>query len=244
MPSVLIDQNIMSYGDIMMFTKIDGVIGYVRKKPPVDGTWLREEFKCLPTIAKLIKNAEISAYRYIELDLEDWKRNGSGSSSKLGDLFPNSEMGEIEPAIERSYFFQTNLLDYLDTSSVVDFCNWLNVKGVGEHALKNRQYKNFPESMKSNLENISRYQEMCRTLQKEEQYIDAFHLWTGETNNIDYFLTADKKFINAIKNSNSKCKPVLPSQLLKYMGISEIEPFDFQENVFYGIGGQHMWEIA
>lgn len=245
MPSVLIDQNIVTFGDIMMSTKIEGVRGYVRKQPVGDkGSWLRAEFERLPTISKLIRTGEVSAYRYVELDFEDWKRSGSGFSSNLGNLFPNSDMSEIEPAIERSYFFQSHLTDYLKTNSVVDFCNWLNTKGIEENALKLIQSNNFPESMKENLKNISRYQDMCRMLQKEEQYIDAFHLWTGEIHNVDYFLTTDKKFINAIQRSKSKCKPVLPSQLLECIGVNGIEPFQFQEKIFYGIGGQEMWEIA
>ncbi|MCG9722906.1 hypothetical protein [Shewanella sp. Isolate7] len=161
----------------------------------------------------------------------------------LGNLFPSYEMREVEPAIERSYFFQSQLTHYLNTSNVVKFCKWLNTKGIEDSALNLIQSKTLPECMINNLKNISRYQEMCRMLQKDEQYIDAFHLWTGEVNNIDYFLTVDKKFINAIKRSNSKCKPVLPSQLLDLIGVTKIEPFKFKENFFYGIGGNEIWKI-
>jgi hypothetical protein len=242
MVSVLIDQNIVSYGRIMDSVKIDGVIGYVRKKPKLDES-LKLEIDCLPTISKLIRESKISAYRYTELDYEDWKSSGSGRGN-LGDLFPSLQMNTIEPAIERSYFFQSKLSKYTEKESVKDFCQWLNAKGARDSIYKIVNISTFPEKMRENIDNISRYQEICRRLQKIDQYIDAFHLWSGEIRNISYFLTVDKKFINAVNKANSSCIPILPSEFIKIMNVDSNQPFEFAEDVFYGLGGQYLWEIA
>ncbi|QIZ75754.1 hypothetical protein [Ferrimonas lipolytica] len=244
MPTILVDQNIVTYGDIMRPTRSNGVIGY-RRKDPVgeDGSWLRREFRALPTVSKLIIAGDISAFRYVELDFENWKRKGSASGSNLGNLFPNSVMKQVEPAIERSYYFQAFMNEYLYTRSVANFCKWLNTKGIEESALKVAKSKNATDDMLRNIRNVSRYQEMCKKLQKTEQYIDAFHLWTAEINDIEYFVTADRKFINAINKLDCKCQPILPSELLTQMNLEASEPFQFKENVFYGIGGQYMWEF-
>ncbi len=45
----------------------------------------------------------------------------------------------------------------------------------------------------------------------------------------------DRKFINAIKKVNKKCKPIMPSQLLKEMKIDDIESFEFNENIFIAL---------
>lgn len=242
MVSVLIDQNIISYGRIMDSVKIDGVIGYVRKKPKIDRL-LKLEIDCLPTISKLIKERKISAYRYTELDYEDWKSSGSGQEN-LGDLFPSLQMNIIESAIERSYFFQSKLLEYIEKESIKDFCQWLNVKGAKDNIYKIVDIQKIPNKMRENIDNISRYQEICHRLQKIDQYIDAFHLWSGEIKQISYFLTVDKKFINAVNKANSSCIPILPSEFIKIMNIESSQPFEFKENVFYSLGGQYLWEIA
>lgn len=242
MISVLIDQNIVSYGRIMESVKIDGVIGYVRKKPKLDEP-LKLEINSLPTISRLIKESKISAYRYTELDYEDWKSSSSGRDN-LGDLFPNQQMKIIEPAIERSYFFQSKLLNYIKKESVKEFCQWLNAKGVRESIYKIANIQELPEKMRKNIDNIARYQEICHRLQKIDQYIDAFHLWSGEIENISYFLTIDKKFINAVGKANSSCIPILPSEFIKFMNVGSNQPFEFEEDVFYGISGQYLWKIA
>ncbi len=244
MPSILIDQNIVTYGDILMPERINDVIGYVRK-PLVgkDGDWLREEISCLPSISKLVNDNAITAYRYIELDLENWKRSGSADTSRLGQLFPNTIMHEVPPAIERSYFFQASLTEHLHNDQVIEFCKWLNKKNIEADILNILTNKPVPKEVIKNVNSLPNFHELCRVLQKEAQYVDAFHLWSAEMCNIDYFLTADRKFINAIKNANCSCQAILPSQLLEVLNINIREPFKYQHNVFYNICGQPMWNI-
>ncbi len=49
--------------------------------------------------------------------------------------------------------------------------------------------------------------------------------------------------MNAIKNAVGSCQPILPTQLLNKLGVSEKEPFSFELDVFYGIGGNIMWRL-
>lgn len=245
MTTVIFDQNIISYGDIMRSGKIDNVLGFVRNPPPgIDGSWLRKEFDCLPTISKLLQDREIKGYRYIELELEDWQRSGSGNSANLGNLFPRELFGDIGPAIERSYFFQSSISDYVKTSKMVEFCLWLKRLKANELNLDVLIKKGFPAEMLRNLHHVSRFHELCHVLQKEEQLVDAFHLWSAEVNGIEYFLTTDKKFVNAIQRAVRDCKPILPSELLDKLGVRKMESFDYKVGVFYGIGGNHMQDLT
>lgn len=246
MITALIDQNIISYGDILLPMKMEGIIGYRRKTPlGTSGKPIRDEFNCLPAIAKLLAEQKISLFRYIELDLEDWKRSGSGISSKLGSLFPNNIMKQIPPAVERSYFFQSPLNEYLKKETVIEFCHWLNKLDIRKLTIDSSIMKSLPDGMSKNIKNIDRYQELCKGLTKE-QCIDALHLWSAECSNVDYFLTMDMKFINAMRNNktNKLCKPILPSELLCLLGESETVPFSFEENVFYGISGEPIFELT
>ncbi|AVI64401.1 hypothetical protein CKQ84_00080 [Shewanella sp. WE21] len=241
MTSILFDQNIISYGDIMTSVRIDGVLGYVRKAAlEKNSSWLQEEFNCLPTISKLLQSKKIIGYRYVELELENWQRSGSAIGSKFGNLFPENLFNEVNPAIERSYFFQSFMNEYITTSAMVKFCNCLRNINPSNN---NFEKLGLSAEMQKNLRNISRYHELCHVLQKEEQFVDAFHLWSAEVNDIEYFLTTDQKFMNAIKNAVGSCQPILPTQLLNKLGVSEKEPFSFELDVFYGIGGNVMWRL-
>jgi len=243
MPSVLIDQNIISYGDIMDCVKDKDVLGFIRKKPVgEEGSWLREEFNCLPTVSKLAHDNKIKLHRYSELDFENWKNSGSGSH-KLGALFSTEDMDLVRPAIERSYFFSSELSDYITRESVLEFCRWLNKEQAEKAILNFCESNGIPEKRIGVPREISWYQNLCNKLQKEEQFIDAFHLWTGEKNNIDYFLTCDRKFVYAINKNYGRCLPILPSQLLKILNISTLEPFEFKQNTFYNIDGRAMWGL-
>lgn len=241
MTSILFDQNIISYGDIMTPVRIDGVLGYVRKAGlEKSSSWLQEEFNCLPTISKLLQSKKIIGYRYVELDLENWQRSGSAIGSKFGNLFPENLFNEVNPAIERSYFFQSFMNEYITTSAMVKFCNFLiNINPSNN----NFEELGLPAEMQKNLRNISRYHELCHVLQKGEQFVDAFHLWSAEVNDIKYFLTTDRKFRNAIQNAVGSCQPIYPTQLLNKLGVTEKEPFSFELDVFYGIGGNVMWRL-
>lgn len=64
--SILIDQNVISHGDVLSNGKCNDILGYARK--PVPKGWQEEGFNCLPTISALAKSKDL--YRYFELNME------------------------------------------------------------------------------------------------------------------------------------------------------------------------------
>jgi hypothetical protein len=61
----------------------------------------------------------------------------------------------------------------------------------------------------------------------ENHYRDALHLWTAEVNGLDYFLTADKTFINVMTKTSRvplPTRPISPSDLLAELGVTQIDP--------------------
>ena len=199
--SVFIDQCILSDSDILVVEKRNNIIGYTRKPPPGKiGDWKRNEFNCLPTISKLVKDKKLSLYRYIELEIEKWKSSGSFPANTLGRLFKISEMETVASAIDRSYFFQSSLGDHVKKDNVIDFCKWLNIPNLEKSILNSNLIEILPQNMLENIKNLQRYRELCNGI-SESQYIDAFHLWSAEVNGIDFFLTTDKKFVNVMKKT-------------------------------------------
>ena len=67
-----------------------------------------------------------------------------------------------------------------------------------------------------------------------------------EINKIDFFLTMDRKFINALKSYKtcSLCIPIMPSELLKYLKVEQLEKFDFEVGYFHGIDGKEMFKLT
>jgi hypothetical protein len=70
------------------------------------------------------------------------------------------------------------------------------------------------------------FKEICRDL-SEKHYPDAFHLWTADMNELDYFLSADKKFVSVMtltKGTQLISRPIAPRDLLECFGITELDP--------------------
>ncbi|VUD69012.1 hypothetical protein TDB9533_04375 [Thalassocella blandensis] len=68
--------------------------------------------------------------------------------------------------------------------------------------------------MKRNLENLDRHRSLRKNL-SVKQYVDAFHFWRAEVSGIDYFLSPDKKFVNAMRQTKKvqlDCHSFFPSE--------------------------------
>ena len=196
-----------------------------------------------PTISKLSSTGHIHLTRYSELCFEDWKRSGSFPLNDLGNLFKPQNIEIVKPAIDRSFFFPDRLENYIKTSSIKDFCIWLNTPNLEHEILNSSIAGTLPPLTLKNISNLDRYRAFCLNL-SPGQYIDAFHFWTAETHGVEYFLTMDKKFVNAMlltKKIDSSCHLVFPSDLLDKLNISQRNDFDFEEGIFYGIGGNKLY---
>lgn len=77
----------------------------------------------------------------------------------------------------------------------------------------------FSDFERSNLKSLGRFTELCANLD-ETHYPDAFHLWTAEVNNLKFFLTADKKFINVLTETSQVAlttRPISPYDFLQML---------------------------
>jgi hypothetical protein len=217
-------------------------IGGYQRKPPLrpEHKWKQRQIECLPTIARLARDGRLSLYIYNEIRFEGWLRPGSAIRSVIGNLFAGVQFIDVEAPIERSRFFQMELGQYLQRQEVVEFCKWLQLPRIEALADKPAIQSRLPESEIYNLRQVKRFRELCRGL-SEGQYPDAFHLWTGEANKLDYFLTTDRKFIRAMTETKKivlPCRPISPEALLAELGVTERDPLPFKLGQFYTVGGK------
>ncbi len=250
---IFIDNCVVSLGETMqsIFKKekviIDEksftlqILGYERKPSfSSNQQWKLHQINCLPKIGKIARENKIKLFTYNELMHEAWKRPNSFPSNALGNIFSDVKFEHVDAAVARSFFFQTEISEYISNEQMIKFCKWIlnpNTEKLAERIKNNTRY---PAFLIQNLRNIQRFRELCHSL-SERQYIDAFHLWTAEVNNAKYFLTTDKKFIRVMtqtKNIELPCKPTSPSRLLEILEISDLEPFKYSRNQFYTIFGK------
>lgn len=217
------------------------VIGYMRKPlPNLKNQWKRNEIECLPTIGRIAREGKISLFTYFELQSEGWKRSDSFPTKSIGNIFSGVSINHAEAAVDRSYFFQMELGQFIKTQQVIEYCKWLMTPGIEKLVDRLSGNPAYPLWMLNNIRNVQRFRDLCHGL-AEKQYPDVLHLWSAEVNGSDLFLTIDGKFIRAMtksKSINLPCKPVSPSELLDMLQIKERDPFEFQEGQFYNIFGQ------
>lgn len=240
MLSVMVDNCIMSLSDTMQCvlkpvevrfgekTQWVDVLGFERRPSPRnDEEWKLEQFQCLPTIARLARENQIRCCTYHELRHEGWRRPNSFPANPIGRLFRYVEFYDVDAAVERSYFFQGDMNDVLSNDKMIEFCQWLLRLNVDSHMDQVAHTGRFPEFLINNIRCVNRFRELCVGL-SQKQMVDAFHLWTAETNGIPYFLTTDRKFINAMTESKKidlETLPVSPSHLLDRVGVTDRDPF-------------------
>ena len=209
-----------------------------KKARSANECWLQNQIEALPTIARLAREGVVRLYSYIELDFEAMRSDTSFPRSFFGDVFAREPIIHLNAAINRSIIFQSNPIDHLQKYAQTQFCKWLlSIDPASQNfdqfaaRLEADQLKNFRAA--------GRYREICRSL-SVVQYVDAFHLWTGEVNDIECFLTTDAKLIRALGGNRGlrlKCEPVFPSDLLDKMGIVERDPLPFEYERRYTLNG-------
>jgi len=254
--SVLVDNCIDSYSDTMTSVskefKVDiggvqqafRVLGFGRwTSPRPEHEWMRAEFECLPTVARVAHEERVQFCTYSELENEAMKRPQGFPATLVGDLFRGIKFRRIDAAIERSCFFQMEMSKFLSPEQMIKFCTWLlecDSRSPRLDALESSGH--VPPFYIGNLRKVERYRSLCSGL-SERQYADAFHLWTAEVNGLDYFLTMDRKFIRAMTESSRlslPCKPIPPSVLLDVLGVRDRDPFPHPENLTMDIFGNRL----
>lgn len=213
--------------------------GYMRKQPLLGSEkWKQEEIDWLPTLAKLSQSDEIALYTYKELQYESWFRGGR---PRVGNIFSGCSVSFVEPAIERSCFVAQDLLKHAKAEEKMSFCQKLLDWADTRQTIFEQSRHTFPILTQQSLNDLKRYKEICAGLSHEQRQ-DAFHLWTAEVNGMDYFLTVDKKFMNAMTKSKPKqfqlkSQPVLPSGLVSALGITKQNPYRYLSDDFISYDG-------
>lgn len=213
------------------------VVG-VRGRRQQDG-WKQGEIECLPTIVKLARENLLALYLYNEVHFESMM-GSRFPGVPFGDLFKGLHFEYVDAAVERSWFFQTPFDSYIEREMVIEFCKFLLTQKLEERLGASAFMGRLPPQQAKNLLRLDRFRVICRNL-SEKQLPDALHLWTAEVNGIEFFLTTDKKFVNALTQSSKvelPCLPVFPSDLLTILGVEEREPMPYEPGRFYYLWGQ------
>lgn len=198
-----------------------------RRKPPLNPNecWKQGQIEAMPTIARLAHENLLGLFVYPELGFELF-RGGSHAGFEIGNSIKDVQIGKLPAAIERSKCQGLDIQDYVQKDRLVEFVSLLlsldhsAVKALSKSGLK------FTDFELQNLRSLDRFREICANL-PEKHYPDAFHLWTAEVNGLDFFLTADKKFIRALTESSRvelTTRPIAARDLLDEMGVTELDP--------------------
>ncbi|SNT53142.1 hypothetical protein SAMN05216374_4626 [Tardiphaga sp. OK246] len=241
--STLIDNSILSHGKFgypisIALPNWGNRLALIQAKPalPPDQHWLRTQIEALPTIARLAREKTLALHSYFELEMEEW-RGGNFPALILGDVFSNVEIARVSAPLDRS-FFQTDMKDFVGADAQIQFCQFL-LNDSSKILKAPKILARLTASQISNLKEAKRYREICRSL-SPKQYVDALHVWTGELNGIETFLTTDATLVRALSSNKKlllRCKPIFPEALLVEMGIANREPLPFEYGRRYSLNG-------
>lgn len=230
------------------------VHGFVRKKTDED-TENQNQKDALFTVGRLIRERRLQAYDYVEIRFE--RMRGRAPIQQFNAL-QNCQIHRCSTPVERSRFRQT--IDFMETISKggkkdrragvglgmanqIPFFEWLcslgdeEVKRIIEHA----GLIGLPAFEVESLKDIEWFQFVCERSGSPENYPDVFHLWTAERNGLDAVLTLEKRLPNLVSRiANERNKKIKiqtevlrPLDLLRKLGINEIDPVPMAPDRFY-----------
>jgi hypothetical protein len=243
--SVLIDNSILSYGKFARpitvpvpgFGNRLALIEALRRRPD-DQAWLREQIEALPTIAKAARDPNLlQLCSYFELEMEDW-RGGNFPEMVAGNVFHGIPIEQVNHSIKRSLFVGTSGVEIASVDAQLKFCQWLLANGT-DLLEKPGSHERLGTVQIDILRQLDRYREICKSL-APKHYVDALHLWTGELNSLQYFLTTDATFVRALQNNKRLkliCSPIFPDDLVSELGITDREPMPYAYGRRYQLNG-------
>jgi hypothetical protein len=234
--TVLIDNSIFSLGEFAETILVESpgygnrlVLIQAKAALPPKHRWKQTQIEALPTVARLARQNVLAFYSYFELLAEDW-RGHSFPAKIVGNVFRDAVITEVPAPVDRSLFVQSNMEQFVGKEAQIQFCKWLIANGAGL-LKKPKALERLTEPQIAALKNIGRYREICHSL-SPVQYVDALHLWTGELNGIEYFLTTDATLVRALSPNKRlvlRCKPIYPEDLLIELNVKDRErpPFEY-----------------
>ena len=249
--SVFLDRNILSLGIVIEPAVQSQTInwggqnitsdihGYRRK--PLQGDWRDEEVASLPTIISLVASGVLKLFVGREVAFEGLKANVVGKGTK-GDLFKDVEIALCESPIDRSYFKSQTIDQVCDSGELIKFCETLVKINPAMIEKVPEFWDRLPANVQENFGNLDRLRSLLDALPNKRHWPDAFNLWSAECSQSDYFLTTDRRFINALTKTAQIELPVslmTPSQLLADLGVTDREPLPFKQDEFINMMVAH-----
>jgi hypothetical protein len=235
------------------------VVGVVRKAPDPNSSYQRQ-IDALFTVGRLIREGQIEAFKYWEVECEVWRGNPELSDC---NALQGCNIKTCLPALPRSKLFQT--IEFQDAiskggkkdceagialspMSQIAFFKWLIALSDDEISLLISEASRVRLSKfdVESLRNFGWFKFLCQRSQSPENYPDIFHLWTAERNGHDALLTLEErlpKLISRVKSEkrkiiNIKTDVLRPLQLLQKFGIRDPDPVPMAHGRFY-----HLHEI-
>lgn len=225
------------------------------KKRIFDDEGLQKQIDALPTVGRLIRENTISAFTYNELEFESFRRS---VPIKAFYALKDCHIAHCNSPIERSKFRRTidlgehiskggkkdkNNSGALSEFNQIPFIEWLlqlseeDVKSI----INIRDDLALTDFEVESLNQIGWLKFVCGRFQSRENYPDAFHLWAAERNQIDVFLTLEKKLpnnVNQIRQSKNqkhhiKTMVLRPIEFLEHIGIVQLDDAMIAPGAFY-----------
>jgi hypothetical protein len=254
-PRVLIDTSVLSEGHFARHeTGIEAIPGYRRKlemripgfvrRPVHHNRWRREQELCIPTIARLINEVRIEGLISREIQLEHAR--ALKHEPCIGNVFSCVSLGEARVPVGRNRFFRGRHSGASwQREGLVALCRELlqiEPNEVAQQLTRPGLNSHFDEFERRSLLDLATFHEICRGI-TETHYPDAYHLWTAERNEMDFYCMIEKRFPNEVDRKQRqrrlrlRCQIVTPDGLLKKLGITELYPIPLREGWFYDRSG-------
>ncbi|PWQ97477.1 hypothetical protein [Leucothrix arctica] len=245
---ILLDNNVLSNAEYAVRSTQEVDLGFLngskdvidgfRKKPQLLDLDLQEEVDAIFTIGLLIKEGKIVPYTSTELI---WERSRRRPTIEQFNALRGCDIATCPSPIERSKLKHTiNFNEYVlkggkkdkkrneNVSNFNQIPFFVDLKFIRDESVKlileNANVIGLTNFEKKSFEEIEHFKDLCNQLQSDENLPDAFHVWTAERNDLDVFLTLEKRLTNSLKNKSKKLKidveVLRPTELLKKLNIT------------------------
>lgn len=215
----------------------------------------QKEVDALVTVGRLIREGKVEAFTYNELEFESFRRP---VTIKAFNALSGCQISRCLAPIERSKFRKTSDLSayeskggkedkrYGDVSRFgqIPFLEWLvQLDALAVQKIVSRRAELGLTSFEvESLEQLDWFKFVCQRVASTENYPDAFHLWTAERNEIDVFLTMERRLSNIVKKNIKQSKTrthdvktlvLRPTQFLAFLGIDKLDKSPIEAGKFY-----------
>lgn len=199
--------------------------------------WKIQQIEALPSVAYLNSQNYLQLYTYIELGHEAMRGSANVVARSRGDLRTQITTAHLEPAVERSFFQQSRFPEFLSEEKILQFYEMLLNLSYENLESTPQFLERLDDFTKTNLMDLERFKLLARAV-GVAHIRDAFHLWTAETNQLEYFLTMDQRFINILTKTSKlplKTIPISPRDLVGALGLTELVPYPLDRDKIYNL---------